>query len=1019
MKDTNHLHTVLLKILICSGFLILPVTSLMAQKLPGEDRLKMLMDSVENLKLVRQFDSAILLCNKVDKESLAISDWESQARAFNELSDIYRGLREYDSAKNFSRKAQDVICQHNLNNTVEYPRNIFYAAKIINYEHFRDIITVKDSIQRCFSMAFQLNQDLKLPNKNFTAELLFGIGYFHQVLGNISEANHYYNELISLLDSHFEETDYRRGLYLYYISIYYYNTGDYERSNILAQIASYILSQDKIDFNRYLSCEVQIGNNYWELKRFQEAAEQYEKIINLMESEKGRKNSILIEPYINICQALITLADYDGAIKYANKAIDIINVNPKWMRHTYFIYNDLAEVYEQKGDLKRAELYFKKSLDQRLALFGINHEEVFEGFRFFGEYYERKGDYVQALENYQKSMGAIYKDFNPKNKYDNPIFEGYTNTEQLLFVLFDKAGTLFKLYNQSNDIRDLESAYALYLKIYQLLEELLNSGYIDKSSIQLFNRFDEGFKISIDCAVKLNEITSDDQYLDQSFKFIEQNKYFLLRKALVNSNHNEDENDAFPGKAEKTFSMEVGRLTRSVTLEKNPESLFQIRNQLLRIVNERDRLNEGKQHVNAVSLGTEANKMTISDAMHLVKNEKELLIEYHWSNDHVYAFVIGKDFADIIKIESSAKLLSSIGLYAATLTNHNPQTSDFNDYTEAAYYLYLSLIKPVETQISVSPKMDEIQRLVIVPDGPLSTLPFEAFITEQDTISGSYWGLSYLCRKYIMSYAYSLNILKDNYSEVTKISDPKMLAMSYSDKSIGMSTVEKLRSENELPYSSDEIIRIKKRVKSTNYLGEDATEDVFKSTANQYSIIHLALHGQADTTDMFNSQLIFKRDTSSIEDGELRAYELYNMDLSKTDLVVLSACETGIGKQAKGEGIFSIARGFAYAGCPSIVMSLWKVNDKTTADLFDYFYANLALKISKDEALRNAKLSYIENSDDIGAHPANWAAFIALGNNQPVRIPVSNPYWIYILSIIGFISIITFFIYNRSRKNPV
>ncbi|MCK5103041.1 MAG: CHAT domain-containing protein, partial [Cyclobacteriaceae bacterium] len=171
--------------------------------------------------------------------------------------------------------------------------------------------------------------------------------------------------------------------------------------------------------------------------------------------------------------------------------------------------------------------------------------------------------------------------------------------------------------------------------------------------------------------------------------------------------------------------------------------------------------------------------------------------------------------------------------------------------------------------------------------------------------------------------------------------------------------------------------------------------------------------------DIFNSRLIFKKDSISHEDGELRAYELYDMDLSNLQMVVLSACETGIGKQYEGEGIFSIARGFAYAGCPSIVMSLWKVNDKTTADLIDFFYTNLKDKMPKDEALRVAKLTYIENSDDINAHPSNWAAFITLGNNQAVMIPKAPFQWYYIFIITGFIALLLFLLYRKSKVNIV
>ena len=116
----------------------------------------------------------------------------------------------------------------------------------------------------------------------------------------------------------------------------------------------------------------------------------------------------------------------------------------------------------------------------------------------------------------------------------------------------------------------------------------------------------------------------------------------------------------------------------------------------------------------------------------------------------------------------------------------------------------------------------------------------------------------------------------------------------------------------------------------------------------------------------------------------------------------------------KGEGVYSLARGFAYAGCPAMVMSLWRVNDKTTAELMDYFYENIANGLHKDEALQKAKLTFIENSDDLGAHPANWAAFIALGNNQPLQISKSILQWYYWV-ILAMIVIGALLIYQKRR----
>ena len=986
-----------------------------AQNTQFNPRLSQLLDSAEIMKLKREFDQSIELCTNIMIEGKNIDDWESHARALNELSDIHRITRELEKAEKYLNAAHKIIRVHLQKGNIELARNMFYRGKLLRSKNSGNLESVKDSILYYYSRAEHLSENNGQFDYKFRSGLLFGIGYFHQNIGNTNAANDYYSELIHLLNTQFDDLSYRYGLYLFFVALHYSETGDYERSTILCQIASYILRQKETqDIKRYLGCEVQIANNFLDAQKHQEAVEQYAKVIDLLEKQYGAKNSVLIAPYINICQPLINLGEYDKAIEYSNQTIELIKNNPEYEEILYFIYNNLAEGYEKKGAYENAEREFRRTIDSRLELFGPHHEEVYEGYRYFGEYYERRGLYRNALLNYQKSLAALFKNFNPTTIYKNPDFKEYTNTEQLFYVLFGKSGALFKLFGESNELQDLKSSYDLYIIIYQLLDDLLTGDFLDKSSIQLFQNFEEGFNLSIDCAIRLYEFTSDSQYLDQSFHFMEKNKYFLLYKALMSSRVNSDlvgNNLTLTG---RVLSMEIDELKQRITTKTNPDSLFNLRNQLIRKLDRKAILNKELVNNKDLSINSDQKTFNIKDAQNLISDKNEILIEYHWSNDHVYAFLIGKEIADIVKIEKTNELLTNIEKFANALSNHSIQKDDFKKYTASAYFLYDKLIKPIENRTSQYFGEEKIKRLIIVPDGPLSTLPFEAFISELDTSSNSYWRLDYLCRKYIVSYAYSLNILKNNLSRQKEIKNPKMLALSYSDKIDESSDIEQLRFENELPYSEEEIRRIRKRIKSTCYLGIDATEGIFKAKASAYSMVHLALHGQADTVDMFNSRLIFKKDSTSSEDGELRAYELYDMDLSELHMVVLSACETGIGKQYEGEGIFSIARGFAYAGCPSIVMSLWKVNDKATADLIDFFYANLKDKVPKDEALRNAKLAYIEKSDDLNAHPSNWAAFISLGNNQPIQMESPGIRW-YFWVILAMIVLSALLIYQKRR----
>lgn len=220
----------------------------------------------------------------------------------------------------------------------------------------------------------------------------------------------------------------------------------------------------------------------------------------------------------------------------------------------------------------------------------------------------------------------------------------------------------------------------------------------------------------------------------------------------------------------------------------------------------------------------------------------------------------------------------------------------------------------------------------------------------------------------------------------------------------------------DLPWSERELQNVSEFVQSRIYLKSDATEDAFKENAGRFGIIHLATHVILDDKEPLYSKFVFSRNPNSDEDGFLNLYELYNMKLH-ANMAVLSACYTGTGKEVKGEGMMSLARGFAYAGCPSVVMSLWAIDDKSTAILVSRFYEGLAQGRSKDAALRDAKLSFIKSRDPVLSNPYYWAGLVTIGNTDPIKLmPPGDDggYWFFGVALV--ISVVTFFTLQKKMK---
>jgi CHAT domain-containing protein len=354
-------------------------------------------------------------------------------------------------------------------------------------------------------------------------------------------------------------------------------------------------------------------------------------------------------------------------------------------------------------------------------------------------------------------------------------------------------------------------------------------------------------------------------------------------------------------------------------------------------------------------------------------------IEYFWGDSALYWMITDGEKVQLIKSGYTKDFINSLKLllyqlsYGIDLENVN---KDFISYNINASEVYRFLLGEAVENLGC-----DFKKILIIPDGLLAQLPFEALITHTgDTTYPDYSSLPYLINESSLVYAYSVNLLLNSTSEKNN-PGKDLLAFSYSGLNALADRYKRSDEMMELPHTAVELRAIKKvfRGKNEYYYNEDATEHLFKIKAPEYQILHLAVHGMADTTEADNSRLIFKHGMDTIDDSNLYMYELYGLDLSNTRLAVLSACETGIGKDFRGEGIFSMARGFTYAGCPAIIMSLWPVRDIHTASIMEEFYRNLKKGQIASDALHKAKLNYLKKQESYLSHPVNWASFVYLG----------------------------------------
>jgi hypothetical protein len=344
--------------------------------------------------------------------------------------------------------------------------------------------------------------------------------------------------------------------------------------------------------------------------------------------------------------------------------------------------------------------------------------------------------------------------------------------------------------------------------------------------------------------------------------------------------------------------------------------------------------------------------------------EGEILTEYFVSRNWLDVFVLsGSVVIAWHRVPNDADLQSLSSRFLTFFENAGAIIADPAGYLETAYALWQKII-PAETASA--------QRLTIVPDGFLNFIPFEALVTALPEGAPSLRTAAYLIRRQEIRYAWSLATLRQQEALISKA--PKFLlgvAPLFEGGERGLAPLAAGKAEwQTLPAG-----------KIQTLLGPLADTAHFITAAGQYRILHLSTHARADLRE--NRPPLIE-----LYDAALLLPDIYALPL-QADLVILSACQTGLGVEQKGEGVMSLARAFAQGGAACILSSLWSVNDRSTVRLFQDFYHETAEGQPVAAALRRAKLNYIDDKSiaATGQSPYFWAGMVAVGSNREINMP--------------------------------
>jgi CHAT domain-containing protein/tetratricopeptide (TPR) repeat protein len=302
--------------------------------------------------------------------------------------------------------------------------------------------------------------------------------------------------------------------------------------------------------------------------------------------------------------------------------------------------------------------------------------------------------------------------------------------------------------------------------------------------------------------------------------------------------------------------------------------------------------------------------------------------------------------------------------------------ADAQRFEAAAECLYAQILRPVFLALNG----DRIpKRLIISPHGRLANIPFEALVTKKGKGKTSFAKLNYLLKSSVISYVQSGTIFTAYHAD-------SLLQSGI----LGVGSTGQDRGLNELKFVDDELNAVVGHLGGTTMVDDIGSERLLKAQHVAHSGVHISSHGEYDTEIPLASRLFLPIDQEKEEDGVLHAFEVLKLAFPEK-MAVLSACETGPGKPMQGQETVSMGYAFQVAGCSTVVMSLWKVEERNTAAIMDRFYAQLATKMPAASALTDARRHLLEENPQY-AHPFYWAAWLMSGNGELVFAPGPKPF---------------------------
>lgn len=870
-------------------------------------------------------------------------------------------------------------------------------------------------------------------DKALATDCLIKAGNIKQGHADFALANRHYHAALVLVNRHMLEEQLRFEALLYLGSSHYFSNV-IDSAQFYFELASAVADnyQGKKQLPELDRLYNSLGAIYFESANYTQAKNYFERALDLSTPDSEDYADMYVGIQSNIASCLVKLNQYQEALdillalKPAEHQGNLIRQNTA---HCYFrlgklddalkIYSnltpaenysgviaiaDMGRVYMKKGDWKKAETAFDSAIrkNNRIAP-DIRNKEGANAYLYRSELAAMQGLEDEAMTWINAAIKASSLIESDKQTDVTTADVSLSVSPVTLFsILQFKAGLLWKRYNKLNDKTSLLKAVETYKKAIETADYIkLN---FDNDEARLFftenNKtiYTEALDAAYEAAKYNQETINDILYILENYKGR------VLQQQLENNQIRQKEggeDSAFSN--EQSLKQMIAFYLSRINQTNNKAEAQNLLQKKRAVEIELSRLQKRKapSAYTQNALAGESSNRSLLEAIQDQLPANTTVVHFYEANDSLlFSLSINKHEYKTHKINTNHQYHEHLD----QLINHLYAQQEGERYKghQAAAAVYQKLIADTDLD------HDNNDHWVIIPDGKLFLLPFESLEKTTD-------GKDYLVRSKEISYHFSISLLLQKPTDVEQLRSGKILGLApfdHQDNAVLQSGLSVLHeSANEIDTAHAILVR-----------GSNAHKEKFLQEYSSYSTIHLATHASADTaTNMHWIQ--FYPSGNEVIHNRIYLPEIYQLNMNRAQLVILSACESGTGEHAAGEGLISLSRAFLYAGTGGVVSTCWKSEDKVSAYLMQKLHVHIRAGMSVSKALQQAKQDLLADKtmDERFKQPSYWANFIYFG-----RVPADSendifkPFLAWIVLGIGLLIGLTYYFqsrrFNRNRS---